>query len=230
MVFARGSAVSDNPFKGKKPRFDRFIPFGFTRFEGGYVYSAPLAGGQLELRVTATDAGALSDEITDAATGEPYVLHRVSGAQGAFVGEVRAACERVLAAIVEACFENDSFSSEGAGAIIRYVESTYGDTPEFLWKKFPGNAILRRQDNAKWYAALLTVARVKLGLSGEGTLEIIDLRIDPAELPALLDGSHYLPGYHMNKKHWFTIVLDGSVPVEEIFRRIDASYALASKK
>ena len=32
------------------------------------------------------------------------------------------------------------------------------------------------------------------------------------------------PGYHMNKKHWNTVVLDGSVPTQEIRKMIDHSY------
>jgi predicted DNA-binding protein (MmcQ/YjbR family) len=34
------------------------------------------------------------------------------------------------------------------------------------------------------------------------------------------------PGYHLNKRHWNTIVLDGSVPDEEVEELIDHSYAL----
>ncbi|MBI3586021.1 MAG: MmcQ/YjbR family DNA-binding protein [Ignavibacteriales bacterium] len=32
------------------------------------------------------------------------------------------------------------------------------------------------------------------------------------------------PGYHMNKTHWNTVVLDGSLPSKEIFKMIDHSY------
>lgn len=35
-----------------------------------------------------------------------------------------------------------------------------------------------------------------------------------------------LPGYHMNKRHWNTVVLDGSVPAPELARMIDVSYEL----
>jgi predicted DNA-binding protein (MmcQ/YjbR family) len=34
------------------------------------------------------------------------------------------------------------------------------------------------------------------------------------------------PGYHMNKKHWNTIFLDGSIPDDEIFAMISDSYDL----
>ncbi|MCU0379636.1 MAG: MmcQ/YjbR family DNA-binding protein [Chitinophagaceae bacterium] len=37
-----------------------------------------------------------------------------------------------------------------------------------------------------------------------------------------------LPGYHMNKKHWNTIVVDGSVPRSRLLEWIDHSYALVS--
>ena len=38
------------------------------------------------------------------------------------------------------------------------------------------------------------------------------------------------PGYHQNKEHWNTIILDGSVPDEEIKRMIAESYDLVVKK
>ena len=36
-----------------------------------------------------------------------------------------------------------------------------------------------------------------------------------------------IPGYHMNKKHWNTIVLDGTVPECDVVRMIGESYDLA---
>ncbi|MGB0663965.1 MAG: MmcQ/YjbR family DNA-binding protein [Pontibacterium sp.] len=35
-----------------------------------------------------------------------------------------------------------------------------------------------------------------------------------------------VPGHHMNKKHWNSIFLDGSVPKDEIKRMVDHSYAI----
>ncbi|MGN1104647.1 MAG: MmcQ/YjbR family DNA-binding protein, partial [Candidatus Coproplasma sp.] len=40
---------------------------------------------------------------------------------------------------------------------------------------------------------------------------------------------NYYPGWHMNKKSWYTLVLDGSVSDDEITERIKESYALAKK-
>ena len=38
-----------------------------------------------------------------------------------------------------------------------------------------------------------------------------------------------IPGYHMNKKHWNTILLDGTVPSKLIYELIDHSYELVKK-
>ena len=45
-----------------------------------------------------------------------------------------------------------------------------------------------------------------------------------------LDFEHYFPGYHMNKRTWLTVRLDGSVPFGEIAPLIARSYELAGKK
>ncbi len=55
----------------------------------------------------------------------------------------------------------------------------------------------------------------------------MNLKCDPdraLELRESFDG--VIPGYHMNKKHWNTVTLDGSIPSELIAEWIDHSYAL----
>ncbi len=59
----------------------------------------------------------------------------------------------------------------------------------------------------------------------------INLKCEP-ELSELLQTKHKAirPGYHMNKRHWITLTLDGSVPEHEIRFLIDLSYELVVKK
>lgn len=220
-------AVSDY-FNKRKVLPEKLAPFGFTADGDGYVYTQRIAGGQFAMEVRVTQAGKVLTEVTDTVTGEAYVLHLV-GAQGGFVGKVREDYEAVLAKIDAACFEADVFQSEMAHRVIAYARETYGDELEFLWEKFSDNAVFRRKDTGKWYGALLTVQRCKLGLEGQGTAEILDLRVQPGELASLIDCKKYFPGYHMNKKHWVTVCLDGTVPFAEIADRIDESYRLAKK-
>lgn len=55
----------------------------------------------------------------------------------------------------------------------------------------------------------------------------INLKCDP-ERALLLRDEHetIIPGYHMNKRHWNTLILDGSLPVNLVRELIDHSYAL----
>jgi predicted DNA-binding protein (MmcQ/YjbR family) len=59
----------------------------------------------------------------------------------------------------------------------------------------------------------------------------INLKCDPALALELRERhSSVIPGYHMNKKHWNTINLDGTVPDKEVFSWIDHSYELIAGK
>lgn len=58
----------------------------------------------------------------------------------------------------------------------------------------------------------------------------MNLKCDPDEALALRDIFESVkPGYHMNKKHWNTVLLDASIPSGEIERMIDRSYGLVVK-
>ncbi len=68
-------------------------------------------------------------------------------------------------------------------------------------------------------------------LGWEQGLARINLKCDPEQALMLRDVfDAVLPGYHMNKAHWNTVLLDGSIPSGEIERMIDLSYALVVKK
>ncbi len=59
----------------------------------------------------------------------------------------------------------------------------------------------------------------------------MNLKCEPAAAIELRERYNSVrPGYHMNKKHWNTVILDGSIPDREIKRMIDISYHLVVKK
>lgn len=59
----------------------------------------------------------------------------------------------------------------------------------------------------------------------------INLKCEPMEAD-LLRGSFsaVIPGYHMNKRHWNTVLLNGTVPQPEVERMIALSFELTGKK
>lgn len=208
---------------------EKLRAYGFRETDGAYLYEQPLLSGAFTLRVRVCADGADACLI-DAATDEPYTLFLVEDAQGSFIGEVRAAYCDALSAVAEACFAKTVFQSGYSQSVIEYARNTYGDELEFLWEKFPKNAILRRKDNRKWYAALLTISKSKLGAFPDEEIEVLDLRAAPEAIPDMVDGKRVFAGYHMNKKHWITLPLDGTLPAEEICAMLDTSYALAKGK
>ncbi|WP_133468920.1 MmcQ/YjbR family DNA-binding protein [Paraglaciecola marina] len=59
----------------------------------------------------------------------------------------------------------------------------------------------------------------------------MNLKCDPSHALELRDiFPSVIPGYHMNKVHWNTVILDGSIPQGEIARMIDHSFELVVSK
>ena len=58
----------------------------------------------------------------------------------------------------------------------------------------------------------------------------MNLKCDPAKAQALRDCfAAIIPGYHMNKRHWNTLVLDDSLPEDLVLSLVDDSYNLVIK-
>ncbi|MDR3158285.1 MAG: MmcQ/YjbR family DNA-binding protein [Zoogloeaceae bacterium] len=221
--------VRDELFKNKKLDLGELHSFGFREENGRHIYSTKIVNGQFQMLVAVANNGMVTTKVIDLSSDEEYVLHHMPETVGSFVGAVRTDFENVLRQIGERCFESNIFKSDYAQKIIQYVRDAYHDELEFLWPKFPQNAIFRRRDTVKWYGALLVLSKRKLGIDSDDIVDILDLRMSSNDIESTVDHKKYYPGYHMNKKHWVTICLDGSVPVNEIFEQIDASYKLASK-
>ena len=113
---------------------------------------------------------------------------------------------------------------------MKWALDTYGSMPESLWAKYPQDVVLRHQSNKKWYAILMTVKRSALGLDSDEAVDIIDVKCDTLEIDFLSQQKGFFKGYHMNKNHWLTILLDGSVPLETVCSFIEHSFELTAPK
>ncbi len=114
--------------------------------------------------------------------------------------------------------------------IIRYAVDELDAEPERLWAKYPGHVVLRRADSRKWYALFMDIDRKKLGLPGEGTVDIMDVKCAPLLSGSLKGSPGFLPAYHMNKDKWITVLLDGSVPKDQVLLLLNISYDLTKRK
>ena len=213
--------------KDKKIDLKRLEKFGFELKDNSYYYHTSLLKNQFKMSVKISLDNSIFTEIIDTETTEPYVLHLLEIKRSGYSEKVYKAYNEVLEKIQKECFEDEIFKANYTKEIITYVKNKYGDELEFLWKKSPKNAVIRRKTSNKWYAVILTISKRKLNLDCDEIIEVINLHNSPEEIEKLIDYKKYFPAYHMNKKHWCTICLDGTVELKEIYKLIDISYELA---
>ena len=211
-------------FRRMRVKHGALQKFGFRKDSGRCTYSAPVANGTLVCTIAVDAVGVVTENTVDATTNEEYVQHRIAAASGKFVGGVRRDIMALMQRIADACFERDVFKTDLARGIIAFAGSEWGEKPEFLWKNFPDYAVLRRKDTDKWYALVARLTADKVCGSKKDTIEVVNLRRTDG-----MSGPRFLPAYHMNKKTWTTIVLDGTVGAEELQKLLTESRKLATK-
>ena len=220
-----------NGFSLLKVRTSALAEFGFRRKEkSGWEYVAPIDGTSLECRVTISARGVLSEKVVDLSSGDDYALYRVANATGKFVGQVRETVTALLKQIAAACFERDVFTLPQSRDLLEEVRSRWNEGLEFLWEDSPEYAVLRRTDTGKWYAVMMRLPGRKFSLPDDAVSEFILLRIPQSEEDAIHANSRFLPAYHMNKRTWFAIRLDGGVEFSEILRLVECSRKQALKR
>jgi predicted DNA-binding protein (MmcQ/YjbR family) len=80
--------------------------------------------------------------------------------------------------------------------------------------------------------SVFKVAGKMFALSQRGADSLrVSVKCEP-ELAEALRGANtaVIPGYHLNKRHWNTVIIDGSLPDEEVFDMIEDSYDLVVSK
>ncbi|MBQ7715146.1 MAG: MmcQ/YjbR family DNA-binding protein [Clostridia bacterium] len=114
--------------------------------------------------------------------------------------------------------------------IIEYQINKYGSRPEYLWKDTPDCAIFRHSENRKWFSLFMTVSYSKFGLDGDA-VDVLNLKTgDPVFTDFIIEEPGIFRAYHMNKREWISVLLDGSVPEDEIYALIDRSFAVTAPK
>ena len=101
------------------------------------------------------------------------------------------------------------------------LAQSYEDYPFDKVSDDDATAVIRHRANKKIFALILR---------REGQL-YLNLKCDPIEadfLRRVYEG--VIPGYHMNKTHWNTILIGSDVPEDEVLRMIERSYDLTRPK
>ena len=214
-------------FKAYQFNSQKAKEYGFVENQGVWNHSLTILHGDFLMRVIVVD-GDLSFQVFDKETGDLYPQVHMESMRGTFVGTVREACLEVLYDIRKACFEVQEFLCPQTKRIMTLVQEKFENQLEYLWEKSPDTAVLRHDDNQKWYAVLMKTSWEKLDKAREGHVEVVNLKHD--QVANLLLEKGIYPAFHMNKRYWISLPLDDTLSDEQIVKLFERSWFLTSKK
>ena len=108
--------------------------------------------------------------------------------------------------------------------VLDYINKKYKVQPEYPWRTSPNSAVFRHSDNNKWFALLMDIPGDKVGLPTADYVDVINLKIDDMIFrDMIIQEAGIMPAYHMNKMHWVSVLLDGTVPENKVLDLIDMS-------
>lgn len=202
----------------------RAIAYGFSRTEAGLELKKELPGVGL-YAVFVIAGKSFEVNVFDADTDEEYLPFNVLDNITGFVTGIREQVEELVQEIKEKCLLNSNMKLR----LMEYCERKFGTEPKAPWEDSPDAYTFKTAKRNKWYALFMTIPYKSLGLVAKGALDVVNIKLPPEKVLDLIDRVHFYPAYHMNKKHWITIVLDKEVDEPLVQQLLDESYGLVEK-
>ena len=201
---------------------EKLLQYGFKEEADKLVYKKEILDSNFLIEIVFVNSQLLI-EVYDLEFDEIYSLYSVDSAVGETVQNIREHVEKLLSSILGLADESGKISSE----IIDYCNNKYGENHVNPFKKHPDILAFVNEKN-KWYALLSDVEYNKLNKNTDITtkVKILNVKYPTDRILEIIDNKSIFPAYHMNKKHWISIVLDKNIKLETIEELIDISYSL----
>ena len=196
--------------------------FGFKEEADKLVYKKEILDSNFLIEIVFAN-NQLTIEVYDLEFDEIYSLFSVDSAVGETVQNIRESVEEILSSILGLVDKSEKISSE----VIDYCNNKYGENHVNPFKKHPDILAFVNEKN-KWYALFLDVDYSKLNKNTDITtkVKILNVKYPTDKILEIIDNKNIFPAYHMNKKHWISIVIDKNIKLETIKELIDISYSL----
>ena len=213
-------------FRSAKIKKESLEAAGFvTNNETTYTMNTTVSNATFNARITMSlSEQTLTVHLYDSATGEKYALFDMPNAHGAFVASLRKEVQTIIDEIRENCFESKDLKDD----YIAWIKTQFGAEPDYPWPDTPDYCVFRCP-NEKWFALLMKIKYRQLGLTGDEEVWVVNMKADQAEIPNLIDKKSIFPAWHMNKKHWITILLTAATDFEKLCGLTQKSYELVCK-
>ena len=201
---------------------EKLLQYGFKEEAEKLIYRKEILDSSFLIEIVFVDSQLLI-EVYDLEFDEIYSLYSVDSAIGETVQNIREHVEKLLSSILGLADESGKISLE----IIDYCNNKYGENHVNPFKKHPDILAFVNEKN-KWYALLSDVEYNKLNKNTDITtkVKILNVKYPTDRILEIIDNKNIFPAYHMNKKHWISIVLDKNIKLEAIKELIDISYSL----
>lgn len=209
-----------NRFKYKK---DKLLKFGFKESNNKYILDKISTNKAFTFHIEIEDKTILSTVIDNSIQDE-YLPFYIENLNGEYVGSIRDEYNLLIKTILSTCYEKD-YKNKTLKKVISYVDKTYDAKPEYLWEDSP-NTFVFKHKGAKWFAIIMDVTYKKVGINSNEIVNVMNIKVPTEDIENLLKEPGIVPAYHMNKKHWISILLDGSIDINRIIELIDISFNL----
>lgn len=113
--------------------------------------------------------------------------------------------------------------------ILNHIKEIYDIESVHLWIDSPDTEVLRHKTHKKWFGIIMTVSGDKVGLDGNTYVDIMNVKCEPERVFFLSRQPGFAPAYHMNKKHWISIIINGTAPDALVYELIDNSYIMTER-
>lgn len=229
--------IEEKIFSRKKPNFTHLLENGFVKRPEGYAFSQSFGDGQYLAEVLVSAIGDVAGKVLELESGDEFLPLRVDELKNETVQNVRDEYVAILRQIAQTCFTELPFLNDQSNRIASLIRERYGDQPDFPWSAFPYYGVFRHQCTRKWYGLIMNVPPVKLyakdpaqksrlpqAVAAKSEIEIMALKIPTVEISALDTESGIFPAYHLNAKHWITVLLENVLSDERIMELVGESY------
>lgn len=124
--------------------------------------------------------------------------------------------------------EGSAYKGMNRQELAAYLADTYGSIGECLFAKYPSFLVFRHNGSRKWFAVIMDISRKNLKLPCDEEISVVNLKCDTRMIASFREEPGIYPGWHMNKAHWLSVALDGTVEDEKIKFLVDMSYELTN--
>lgn len=224
--------IEETVFSRKRWIESKMLAYGFHKANKTYILEKPFLDGDFKTVLSVTPKGQVIGKVIDSMTQDEYYQLRQETATGPYVNRVRSAYRSLLTDIADSCCSDVLFASSQANRLTQAILDHFQVKPDFPWEhssRYQSYGAFRHTSNRKWFALIMNVKREVLDRDGNTSLiDILNVKIPPAQGDELRQIPGIYPAYHMNHKTWISVVLDETLPDEKILELIDTSYQLTT--